>query len=93
MARLLISSRNYSSWSLRGFLLVRLSGLPCAVEAVGAEDPEARRELLLRASSIRIPRLEHDRLIVWDTLAIAEYLNETFPPAAMLPADRAARAT
>ncbi|WP_431282236.1 glutathione S-transferase [Humitalea sp. 24SJ18S-53] len=92
MARLLISSRNYSSWSLRGFLLVRLSGLACTIEALGSDDPDARRELLLRASSIRIPRLEHDGLKVWDTLAIAEYLNETFPDAAMLPSDRAARA-
>ncbi len=91
-ARLLISSRNYSSWSLRGFLLARLSGLAFSTEAVATDDPDARNELLLRASSIRIPRLEHGGLRVWDTLAIAEYLNETFPDAHMLPRDRTQRA-
>ena len=91
-ATLLISSKNYSSWSLRGYLLVRLSGLPFQVQSVAADDPNVRAELLLRASSIRVPCLVHDGVQVWDTLAIAEYLNELRPQAQMLPADRAARA-
>ena len=91
-ARLLISSRNYSSWSLRGFLLARLAGLDFAVERVDVDDPAARAELLMRAASIRIPCLLHGGLRVWDTSAIAEYLNELHPKAGMLPADRAARA-
>jgi glutathione S-transferase len=92
-ATLVISSRNYSSWSLRGWLLVRLAGLPCEVRPVAADDPRARAELLLQTASIRIPYLEHDGLKVWDVLAIAEYLHEMFPEAHMMPADRAARAT
>lgn len=91
-ARLLISSRNYSSWSLRGFLLARLAGLDIQVEAVDLDDPVARAELLLQASSIRIPCLLHDGLRIWDTMAIAEYLNEIRPEAGLFPADRAARA-
>ena len=91
-ATLLISSKNYSSWSLRGFLLCRLSGLPFHEEAVAADDPSARAELLLRSSSIRVPCLIHDGVSVWDTLAIAEHLNELRPQADMLPADRIARA-
>jgi glutathione S-transferase len=91
-ARLTISSRNYSSWSLRGFLLTRLSGLPFEVEQLAADDPAARQELLLRSSSILVPCLIHDGLAVWDTLAIAEYLNELRPDAQMLPRERAARA-
>src|SRR3712207_700460 len=91
-AKLLISSKNYSSWSLRGWLLLRLSGLPFTEEQVDPNDSATRAELLLQASSIRIPCLVHDGLRVWDTMAIAEYLVEIRPEAGMFPADRAARA-
>jgi glutathione S-transferase len=91
-ATLLISSKNYSSWSLRGYLLTRLSGLRFEEKVVDPEDPAARRELLGQSSSIRIPALMHDDVVIWDTMAIAEYLNEAFPSAQMLPADRMARA-
>jgi glutathione S-transferase len=91
-ATLLISSKNYSSWSLRGFLLTRLSGLPFEVQVVSPDDPANRAELLLQSSSIRIPALVHEGVTLWDVLAIAEYLNEAFPKASMLPHDRSARA-
>jgi glutathione S-transferase len=91
-ATLLISSKNYSSWSLRGYLLVRLSGLAFEERQVDPNDPATRAELLLRASSIRVPCLVHDGVSIWDTLAIAEYLNEVRPRAGMLPAERSARA-
>ena len=91
-ATLLISSKNYSSWSLRGYLLARLSGLGFEVKVADPDDPSNRRELLMQSSSIRVPSLMHDDVAVWDTLAIAEYLNETFPEAQMLPKDRIARA-
>ncbi len=91
-ATLLISSRNYSSWSLRGFLLARQSGIPFRTQPVDPSDPATRAELLLQSSSILIPCLIHDGVRVWDTLAIAEYLNEIAPDAGMYPLDRAARA-
>jgi glutathione S-transferase len=91
-ATLVISSRNYSSWSLRGWLLVRLSGLHCEVRSVEAGDARARAELLLQTASIRIPYLVHDGLTIWDVLAIAEYLHERYPAANMMPAEREARA-
>jgi glutathione S-transferase len=91
-ATLLISSKNYSSWSLRGFLLVRLAGLRFEERVVDPEDPTNRKELLMQSSSIRVPLLMHDDVVLWDTLAIAEYLNEMFPDAGMLPEDRGARA-
>lgn len=91
-ATLLITNRNYSSWSLRGFLLARLSGIDFVTEAVPADDPAVREELLLRSSSIRYPCLVHEGVRIWDVLAIAEYLNEAFPAAGMLPDDRQARA-
>jgi glutathione S-transferase len=91
-ATLLISSKNYSSWSLRGWLLTRMSGLYFEEKVVSLDDPAAREELLLRSSSILVPCLIHDGVSVWDTLAIAEYLQELKPEAGMLPTDRAARA-
>ena len=91
-ATLLISSKNYSSWSLRGFLLVRLSGLPFDEKVADADDPNNRAELLMQSSSIRVPSLVHGDVTVWDTLAIAEYLNEIYPEAGMWPADQVARA-
>ena len=91
-ARLAISSHNYSSWCLRGFLLARLSGIDFIVEPAAADDPQARAELLMRTSSILLPCLIDGDVTVWDTIAIAEYLNETYPKAAMLPADPISRA-
>ncbi len=89
---MLISSKNYSSWSLRGFLLARLSGIDFVEERVAADDARAREELLMRTSSILVPCLIHGTVSVWDTLAIAEYLNELFPEAGMLPKEKVARA-
>jgi glutathione S-transferase len=89
---LTISSRNYSSWSLRGWLITRLSGIEFDVVRVAPDDTAARAELLLLAPSILVPCLTHDGLRIWDTLAIGEYLNELAPAAGLLPSDRTARA-
>ncbi|MDE2514610.1 MAG: glutathione S-transferase [Rhodospirillales bacterium] len=91
-ATLIISSRNYSSWSLRGWLITRMSGLAFREQVTATDDAATRQELLLLSSSILVPRLIHDGLSIWDTLAIAEYLNEIRPKARMYPADRPARA-
>ncbi|SAK72966.1 hypothetical protein AWB81_03314 [Caballeronia arationis] len=91
-ATLTISSKNYSSWSLRGWLLARFSGLPFEEVVMPLDDPAARAELLLLSPSILVPCLVHNGIKVWDTLAIAEYLNEVCPDAKVLPADRRERA-
>jgi glutathione S-transferase len=91
-AILSISSKNYSSWSLRGWLLTKFSGLPFEEDIVSPDDDAARAEILLLAPSFRVPCLRHGAIKVWDTLAIAEYLNEVRPKAGLLPADKAARA-
>ena len=84
-ATLTISSKNYSSWSLRGWLLCRMAGLDFEERPVDLGDPDARQELLLLSPSVLVPRLTHDEVAVWDTLAIAEYLNEIAPEARLLP--------
>jgi glutathione S-transferase len=91
-AVLFITSRNYSSWSLRGWLLCRIAGLPFRAEPISPDDPSVKEELLMRASSIRYPALVHGDVKVWDTFGIAEYLNEAFPGAHMLPEEKQARA-
>jgi glutathione S-transferase len=90
-AVLTISSKNYSSWSLRGWLLCRMAGLDFREEVLPADDPDARAELLLLSPSFLVPCLTHKGIKVWDTLAIAEYLQEAFPQAGLLPRDLAAR--
>src|SRR5512138_1343672 len=89
---LTISSKNYSSWSLRGWLLAKFSGLEFEEAVVAPDDPSARAEILLLSSSILVPCLRHEGATVWDTLAIAEYLNETCPDAGLLPDNRIQRA-
>ena len=89
---LTISSKNYSSWSLRGWLLCRMAGLKFIEEVVPVDDPANCAELLLLSPSILVPCLTHQGIRIWDTLAIAEYLNEVRPKAGLLPPDRVARA-
>ena len=91
-ATLTISSKNYSSWSLRGWLLCRMAGLDFAERPVDLDHPDARQELLLLSPSVLVPRLTHEGVSVWDTLAIAEYLNEIAPEAQLWPEERKARA-
>ena len=91
-AVLTISSKNYSSWSLRGWLLCKMTGLEFVEEVVPVDDPTNRAELLLLSPSILVPSLIHDGIRIWDTLAIAEYLNEIKPKAGLLPRIRAVRA-
>ena len=91
-ATLTIASKNYGSWSLRGWLLCKLAGLDFAEQFVSADDPSMRAELLLLSPSFLVPCLTHDGIKVWDTLAIADYLDEITPDAGLIPKDRAARA-
>lgn len=91
-ATLTLSSRNYSSWSLRGWLMAKFAGLEFDELMVSPDDADVRKELLLLAPSIRVPCLTHDGAKVWNTLAIAQYLDEIKPDAGMMPADRIARA-
>jgi len=91
-ASLTISSKNYSSWSLRGWLLCKMAGLDVEEKIASMDDPSTRAELLLLSPSFLVPRLDHGSVKVWDTLAIGEYLHELRPEAGLLPADPVARA-
>jgi glutathione S-transferase len=89
---LTISSRNYSSWSLRGWLLCKFANIDFETVAVPLDDASARAELLLLSPSFLTPCLTHEGMQVWDTLALGEFLNEIAPEAGLLPADPTDRA-
>ena len=91
-ATLTIASRNYGSWSLRGWLLCKLAGLDFTEQVVASDDPSTRAELLLLSPSFLVPCLTHNGIKVWDTLAIAQYLNEILPDSGLLPNTLAMRA-
>src|SRR5260370_9794951 len=89
---LTISSKNYSSWSLRGWLLCMMAERAFAEKALRSSYTSPRAAILLLSPSFLVPCLPHEGIAIWDTLAIAEYLHELRPDAGLLPADRAARA-
>jgi glutathione S-transferase len=91
-ATLAIASKNYGSWSLRGWLLCKMAGLEFDEVMGSSDDPSTRAELLLLSPSFLVPCLTHDGVKIWDTLAIAEYLSELYPSAGLFPKDRGARA-
>ncbi|KQP17893.1 glutathione S-transferase [Pseudorhodoferax sp. Leaf267] len=91
-AVLTISSKNYGAWALRGWLMAKLAGLEFNEHVVSPDDPAMKAEMLLLSSSMRVPSLQHGKVLVWDTLAIGEYLNELKPKAGLLPAEQGARA-
>ena len=67
-ATLTISSKNYSSWSLRGWLLCRMAKLDFEERVAPLADPSTRAELLLLSPSFLVPCLDHNEAKVWDTL-------------------------
>lgn len=89
---LTISSKNYGAWSLRGWLMARWAGLAFEEHVIHPDDPSMKAEILLLAPSMRVPSLRHNGILVWDTLAIGEYLAELKPKAGLLPTDPKARA-
>jgi glutathione S-transferase len=93
---LYVGNKNYSSWSLRGWLAVKLAGIEFE-EVLVRLDPEiaaAETQARLRAVSPagRVPVLRHGKTLIWDLLAIGEYLAELYPGRGLWPADRTARA-
>jgi glutathione S-transferase len=91
-ATLTLASKNYGSWSLRGWLLCKMTDLDFEEKHVSTDDPSTRAELLLLSPSFLVPALLYDGLKVWDTLALIEYLHECNPKAGLLPTDQAQRA-
>lgn len=92
MLKLLIGNRNYSSWSLRPWLFLRLSNLPVEVQRIPLYAEGSRAEILKYSPSGKVPLLIDGDIHVWDSLAICEYAIERFDLTAAWPADVKARA-
>jgi glutathione S-transferase len=91
-AKLYVGNRNYSSWSIRGSLLVRQSGLPCDEIVIPLDLVDSQARIAAVSPSGRVPVLHAEGLVVWDTLAIAEFLHERRPDAGLWPRDAGMRA-
>jgi glutathione S-transferase len=89
---LVIGNKNYSSWSLRGWLAARAAGIAFDEVLVRLSEPGSKRELLKHSPAAKVPVLKHGERVIWDSLAIIEYLAEIQPDAGLWPADPAARA-
>jgi glutathione S-transferase len=89
---LVIGNRNYSSWSMRAWLVLRATGADFDEVLVPLGRPETGAEILRWSPTGRVPALHDGGLLVWDSLAICEYLAEKFPEAGLWPANPAARA-
>ena len=88
---LVIGNKNYSSWSLRGWLMAKIAGIDFEEIVVPLDLPETQSTIRKYSPSGRVPVLLHRGLAVWESLAIAEYLNELKPEVGLWPPAQAAR--
>lgn len=89
---LVIGNRNYSSWSLRAWLVLRKAGVAFDETRLLLDTPEFHAQVGQYSPSRRVPVLRHGDRTVWDSLAIAEYVNDEFAGGRLWPRDPAARA-
>ncbi len=89
---LIIGNKNYSSWSLRPWLLLRQTGIPFREVRVPLYEPGTREQIRAYSPSGKVPALVDSDMKVWESLAICEYLAERFPEKQLWPLDPKARA-
>ena len=89
---LVIGNKNYSSWSLRPWLLLRHLGIEFEERRLALNTPDFDQRIGQYSKARRVPVLVHDDLHVWDSLAICEYVAELYPHLGAWPDDRAMRA-
>lgn len=89
---LVIANKNYSSWSLRSWLLLKQAGIPFREILLPLDSPEFHDRIGTYSPARCVPVLLDGETNIWDTLAIAEYLAEQFPEKNLWPADKTARA-
>jgi glutathione S-transferase len=90
--KLYIANKNYSSWSLRAWLTLSTTGAPFEETIIPLDQPTTREAIGRISPSGRVPALQHGELVIWESLAICEYLAEAFPMARLWPESRSARA-
>jgi glutathione S-transferase len=90
--KLILGNKNYSSWSMRPWLAMKVAGLPFEEEVISLNAPEFKSRLLQVSGTGKVPTLIDGEARIWESLAILEYLAEKFPAAKLWPADPNARA-
>jgi glutathione S-transferase len=90
--KLYIGNKCFSSWSLRPWVAMKQLGIPFEEGFVRLRTPETPANLAKVSPNGMVPVLHHDGRVIWETLAILEYLNELHPQKQLWPADRDARA-
>jgi len=90
--KLIIGNKNYSSWSLRAWLLLKEAGIPFEEHRIALDTPTATNDIKCFSAAGCVPVLQLDDLTVWDTLAIAETVAEHWPEKNLWPGDPAMRA-
>ena len=92
MLTLVIGNKNNSSWSLRPYMVMRTFGLAFDEVRILLDTPHFQQDVAHWAPNHRVPALHDDALVIWDSLAICEYVNEQYLDGKGWPADKAARA-
>ena len=90
--RLILGNKNYSSWSFRPWLALKVAGIPFEETVLPIYIPGAREKILEHSPSGKVPVLIDGAVHVWELLAIIEYAAEKFPGAGLWPQQREARA-
>jgi glutathione S-transferase len=89
---LIIGNKNYSSWSLRPYMALAMAGIPFEEKLIHFGTPNFTAKIKRISKTGLVPILQHGQLAIWDTLAIMEYLAETWPEKNLWPKNKAARA-
>lgn len=92
MYKLVIANKLYSSWSLRPWMVMRAFDIPFDEILIPLRQPDSRARVLAFSQSGKVPALITPELAIWESLAIIEYLAETYPDKAIWPRDKKARA-
>ena len=83
---LVVGSKSFSSWSLRPWLLLKQANIPFKEVVIALNQVATRERIRQYSPSGRVPVLLHGEVRIWDSLAIAEYLNDLFPDKQLWPA-------
>jgi glutathione S-transferase len=90
--KLIVGNKNYSSWSLRPWIAMKVAGIPFEEEVISLDAEDFKQRTTKISGTGKVPALDDDGVHVWESLAILEYLAERFPQAGLWPADPIARA-
>ena len=89
---LIVGNKNYSSWSMRPWMAMTMAKLPFEETVIQLDVPETQKLIAEHSKAGRVPVLHHGKRVIWESLAILEYLAETFPEKNLWPKSAAARA-